>query len=362
MNPTENKQDEINLLELLNVIWQKKVTIVVISFLFTCLAGAYSLTVKERWTSSAEIIQPKYSDLDNYLEIRKEYSRISESEFKPNDLVTYLFSRFNLLAYSIDKRKSFIESSSSYQENVKNVDEKNKKIILSEIINKDFNIVKPDPKKNPNLIGIRISFSAVTASEAKDSLEKFIIFLNQNVVSQDIDDFSVELKEKIKDLENEKSRIEIDLGTTKTVQLENLEKAYSIAGKAEIKEYSKTLLNDANQLLVIGNSKTTLSDDLNNNLYLFMLGEKYLKAQIDVANQSKLIYPLRYYQIDRKLKALNLLSERLVNVKAKAFSYLSSPDYPTKKDKPNRILILLIGSFLGGLFGCIIIILRVIFR
>lgn len=86
-----------------------------------------------------------------------------------------------------------------------------------------------------------------------------------------------------------------------------------------------------------------------------MLGEKYLKAQIDVANEKGIVYPPRYYQIDFQLKQLEPLFEKAKDVTAKSYSYQASPDYPVNKDKPKKILILAIGFILGLFLSCFIL-------
>lgn len=359
-----SQDTEIDLAELIKVIWAKKLWVIISTLVFTFVAGIYAFTAKERWTSTAEIIQPKLSDLGNYFEIRREYARINESEFNYANLANHLFGNFNLSAYSLDEREKFVKNSSLYQENTKDLDEKQKQVILSKIVNEDFSIVKPDPKKEPDLIGRKISFSATTAGDAQNTLKQFIDFVNTKVINKDVEDFSIGFQERIKDLEYEKSLIENNLAISKTVQLENLDKAYNIAEKAGIKEYSKVLdNNDINQALAVSDAKVPLSDSkLSDGSYLFMLGEKYLKAQIDVVNQDKLIYPPRYYQISQKLKELSLLFESLKKVNANAFSYLASPDQPITKDKPKRLLIILIGAVLGLIVGTLFILLKTIFR
>lgn len=343
------KQDEINLVELLQVIWKRKLIIFITTLLFTVLAGIYAFTAKERWTSTAVVIEPQLTDLGNYFEIRRDYARITESELNDNNFVNALFAQFNLLSYSLDEREAFIKNSAYYKNAVEGLNEQEKQVILSKIVNEDFSIIRPDPKKQPDLVGRKISFSATTASEAQDTLIQFMSFLNNNVLAKDIEKFFIILQDKIKDLEYEKSKIERELSILKNSAIQNLNEAYNIAKKAGIKEYSNTVgRENINQVLIASDTKIPLSESkLSDGSYLFMLGERYLKAQIDVVNQDKLIYPPRYYQITGQLKELIPLFEKLKVAKGVAFRYLSSPDYPITKDKPKKALILLIGFVLG---------------
>lgn len=93
-----------------------------------------------------------------------------------------------------------------------------------------------------------------------------------------------------------------------------------------------------------------------------MLGEKYLKAQIDVLNQEAIVYPPRYYEVTAQLKELEPLLVKAKEAKANTFSYQASPDYPVVKDKPKRLFILLGGAISGGLLSILVLIVGYLFK
>lgn len=51
------RDDEIDLVELIKVLWNKKIWILISAFIFTALAAVYAFTAKEQWTSKAEVIE-----------------------------------------------------------------------------------------------------------------------------------------------------------------------------------------------------------------------------------------------------------------------------------------------------------------
>ena len=167
----------------------------------------------------------------------------------------------------------------------------------------------------------------------------------------------------VTDLNYEKTKFERDLSIHKSVQLENLENALRIAKEAGITEYAKSLgitngQSAMQQALTVSEAKIPLSDSkLSDSTYLFMLGEKYLKAQIDVLKDSSVIYPPRYYQVSSLLSELEplLIKAKQAKAKANAFSYQASPDYPVKRDWPKRLLLLVIGFILGFLISSIVV-------
>lgn len=353
----ENKyqSDEIDLVELIKVLWEKKWWIVLSTFVCTTLAGVYTFTAKEQWTSKTEIIGPQITDLDNYLILRKEYARILGAEFDINALANGLYSKFERLAYSLDEREAFLVNSEVYKQISEGKDGATKRSLLNILARENISIIKPDPKKRPDAIGRQYTFSAETASLAQDTLKGFIAYINQKAFELDRNEFVLLANEKVQDLKFEYERIKQDLVIQKSIQLENLDKALSTATKAGIKEYSKVLdssVSGAVQSLAISDTKVPLSESkLSDSVYLFMLGEKYLQAQIETANQKGIVYPPRFYQIEENLRELSPLLEKIKTAKANSFSYLSSPDYPIIKDRPKKNIVFVIGFLIGFIFS-----------
>jgi len=81
------KNDEIDLIELISILWKKKLWIMLSSFIFTAIAGVYAFTAKEQWTSTTIVVAPRSTDLGNLLLVRAEYARIiGDSEFSAGGL------------------------------------------------------------------------------------------------------------------------------------------------------------------------------------------------------------------------------------------------------------------------------------
>lgn len=358
------KNDEIDLIELISILWKKKLWIILSSFIFTAIAGVYAFTAKEQWTSSAEVIAPRTLDLGDYFSVRKEYARILGGEFDTGATASNLFSQFNLLSESLDERRKFFAQSDFYKKKVEGKSETEKAQILSELITKHITIKKPDSKKEPDLIGNKISFYAETPDDAQNVLSQFISEINKAAYKIELDNFLLYFNELIADLNYEKTKFERDLSIHKSVQLENLENALKIAKEAGITEYTKSfgLTNNQSaiqQALTVSEAKIPLSDSkLSDGTYLFMLGEKYLKAQLDVLKNSSIVYPPRYYQVSSLLSELEPLLIKAKQAKANAFSYQASPDYPVKRDWPKRLLLLVIGFILGFLISSIVVLTR----
>lgn len=110
---------------------------------------------------------------------------------------------------------------------------------------------------------------------------------------------------------------------------------------------------------MLGDARLNISDSkLADGTYLFMLGEKHLQAQLDIAKNKPVVYTTNYYSTDRELSELTKLAPQLESVEnVKAYYYLSSPNYPVVKDKPKKALILAIGFIIGMLLSTFVILL-----
>ena len=366
----ENQQksqtsDEIDLIELLTLLWQKKVTIIATTFICVVIAAIYAFTAKQQWTSKAEVIAPTTVSLNNYLNIRREYARILGSDFDVNSLSNSLFSKFNQLMYSLDERENFLSQSEVYKLESAGKDEEQQRVILNKLARENITITKPDAKKDPNAVwgGVQVSFSAETPALAQDTLKAFITKISQESLDYNFKSFLISYNEKLTDLRFGLNQIKQNADVQRNIRLENLNRALDTAKRADIKDYSKISGEVENNLLNIIRTDTSIplsESPLSDNPYLFILGEKYISAQISTIKQNDIIYPPKYYQIQEQITQLEALAQKFKEGKLEtnAYTYLSSPDYPVVKDKPKRLLIIFIGFIFGLVLSIILIIVR----
>ncbi|WGE46487.1 LPS O-antigen chain length determinant protein WzzB [Actinobacillus equuli] len=349
---------EITLIELIFVLWKKKLFIAFITLIFTVLTTGYAFTTKEQWTSKTTVIAPKVADMRDYLSLRSEYANILDiKEFSSEKVAADLFNHFKTALFSNDMKREFFIQSKWFQsyvaESVKN--EEGEQKLLSKILDKSLVITIPDVKKNPNALGITISFAAETPKDAQEVLIEYINFVNRKVLEEDKIDFLADIKIAVDNLELQKDKIQRDTESIRQVQVENLVTALSIAKSAGIKEYAKMSGNISIPEFALGEAQIPFTDSkLSDGNYLFMLGEKYLQAQVDTLTNTKVVYPVSFYTFSKQISLLNALEKKSnINSKVSSYYYLTSPDYPTTRDWPKRVLLLLIGAILGGVLSSI---------
>nr|AGI61061.1 O-antigen chain length determinant Wzz [Haemophilus parainfluenzae] len=360
-----NETDEVDLIELIRTLWKKKLWIILSAFICTAIAAGYAFTAKEQWTSTAVIVAPRSTELGKLLSVRAEYARIiGDNDFSTGGLSNSLYGQFKHFLLSNDLKREFLSQSSLIKNYTKDMTEEQREDYIENAISKYLVVHEVDPKKKDltelDKIGLKITFSAETPKLAQAVLLDYVNFVNQFVLNQINKEFKLGFNLRLDALKFTKNQIEESLTEAKTVQVENLDKALNIAKKAGIRDFSK---GNSNNLSVpeymLGEGRLNISDSkLADGTYLFMLGEKYLQAQLDIAKNTKIVYPVDYYSTERQLTKLTKLEPSLDNIgEVKSYYYLSSPDYPMIKDKPKKLLILVIGFLIGLILSSFIILL-----
>ena len=357
---SSQRNDEIDLIELFRVLWKKKLWIVLSAFVCTLIAGVYAFTAKEQWTSTAIVVAPRSTDLGSLLPARAEYARIiGDGDFSAEKLSDSLYGQFKHFLLSNDLKRQFLEQSEWVKNYTKEMTEDQKRKYIEETVSKYLIVHEVDPKKKDltelDKIGLKLTFSAETPKDAQLVLGQYVEFINQYLLNQTNQEFKLGFNLRLDALKFAKEQIEESLTETKTVQVENLTNALNIAKKAGITDFSRGNNNISVPEYMLGDARLNISDsELADGTYLFMLGEKYLQAQLDIAKNNPVVYPTNYYSTERQLSKLTKLAPQLDSVEnVKTYYYLSSPDYPVTKDKPKKVLII-VSAFITGIIFSII--------
>ena len=356
--------NEIDLIKLIRTLWNKKLWILLCACFFTVIAGIYAFTAKEQWTSTAIIVAPRSTDLGHLLPTRAEYARIiGDGDFSTGELSNSLYGQFKHFLLSNDLKRKFLEQSEWLKNYTKNMTEEQKHTYIENAVAKYLIVHEVDPKKKDltelDKIGLKVTFSAETPKDAQSVLTEYVSFVNKYILNQINQEFKLGFNLRLDALKFTKEQIEEDLTEAKKVQVENLTNALDIAKKAGIKDFSRGNNNISIPEYMLGDARLNISDSkLADGTYLFMLGEKYLQAQLDIAKNNPVVYPTNYYSTERQLSKLTKLAPQLDSVEnVKTYYYLSSPDYPVVKDKPKKALILAIGFIIGMVLSTLVILL-----
>ncbi|MDG2953765.1 Wzz/FepE/Etk N-terminal domain-containing protein [Bisgaard Taxon 10/6] len=326
------KNDEIDLIDLIKILWKKKLTVILSAFLFTIVAAIYAFTAKEKWTSTTEVIEPTIVDMGAYGNAKLRFAQISKLPDITIDTISKsLYAKFDRLAFSLNERRNFFAQSDEYKGLIQDQDEKGKPKILSDLITEDTAVVRPDPKKNTDMFGNRITFSAQTPENAQETLTQFIDFINEKAFELDKNEFQMEIAQQIDNLTNEKKEIEESL----------------MVQKEQNKDDSKPL-NVIPQSLpqTSSNSSSQSAQDsaLDPAMALLVYGDDYSRMQLRI--------------ITGQINQLKALQNEVKGLKAQTYTYQASPSYPVQRDWPKRAILLIVGAVLGGIVGCAVVLVK----
>lgn len=336
---SSRNDDEIDLLELFRLLWQKKVVILAFVLAATLLALAYAFTAAEKWTSIAYVRAPRVEQLKAYLEQRRALARVTGN--KPVDIAALsnkLFNDFIQLSATEQVKHAFFLGSPYYKNQTQEAEEQSSRSVLHRLADKDLQIKAPG--KNEISPSYTLSFTAANAGDAQGVLTAYIDAVNRQALALVDREFGDSLNAGVLSRQAEASDIEFQVEHARKRYIADLEAALSTARNAGIKEYTVGQHLPGSAVI-----------ELRNVDRLFMLGEKYLSAELATAKDSPLLFPPRYYELKRELQMLEPMLEYLA-APSDSYSYQLAPTLPLSREAPKRSLIVVLGVILGGMLGC----------
>lgn len=320
------KHDEIDLFDLVAQLWKKKHWIIGCMLVTTLLAASYAFTAKEQWTAIAVVDVPSFDTMDNYYQGTRLLEGNIEKPISSEDVANKLFRQFISLVSSYNELSKFISESDYFKKLSEDKSEPEKANLLNDVINN----IKVTKDKDSSTYSL--SFSATTALEAKSLLEKYIDMVNTNVSQIQYAQLAIQIENKKQVLKNQMDAIKTIAEEQRLEEIQNIKMALTVAERANIQKPELT-----------GLAK------LDNNS-LFLLGKDALSTMSESIEKQPLVLGNDYYDLQRQW--INLNNFKVDSAGAEGFAYLKSPIAPVKKDKPKRILFLIVGVLIGAIIGC----------
>ena len=336
--------DEIDLVELFRTLWKQKAKIALVTAATTLAAGIYAFTAEEVWTSKAVITAPKASDMGEFYLLAQNLERNAPMIMTPDGVQTKtedakqlqfanlqanVFKEFKDALNSQDERREFVVSSDFYKEKIKGKPERDQKIILKEITEKDIRYVAADDVKKTF---DTIALSADTSKQSQILLQQYIESVNAKVVNNNEHELTLLLNKFRQDLEAEAKALETSAEDMLKLQIKNVSDSLAQAKEMNLIETSVNLPTD-------------ISDST-----MYLLGSKALSAKLASLKASEPTLAKRYFDVQQQLKSLNEI--KFSSATGKAFGFVDMPDEPVTKDKPKSIVIIVFSFLLGMMLGC----------
>lgn len=300
-----NKDDELDLLDVIAQLWRGKVTILLSTIAFIVIAGIYLTQAKEKWSSEAIVTQPSAGQVANYnAALNVLYAQYPQDKLAINDLQKQLFGRFSASISALSGSLQNLEEPEDLQ--------------VEQVVKG-----QGDP--------LSVTFVAETAKQAQQQLTKYINVVNDEVV----DDYGADIKRNlaVKERELGESLVsQIQVAKDKKQQrIEVLKQALKIAEASNIQ---------TSQL----RQAEFLSDDT-----LYLLGTVSLQAMIANESTKPLVFDDYYYGTQRALLSIKNLKIQVDNLQS--YRFIMKPDLPIRRDSPKKTLTILLAIILGGIIG-----------
>ncbi|MFM7967746.1 LPS O-antigen chain length determinant protein WzzB [Aeromonas sp. A-5] len=329
--------DEIDLRELILVLWREKVLILLIAVLFAAVGVSYALTAPQQWSAKAVIAEPKPEDLLPMKKISVQASALGLTGF-PDEKKLYqeFVQEFN--AY--ENRRDYLKASPLFAAQIKEsaLDAKAQRRWLRDWAN--LVTAKPVDKKGEEP-GIAITFAAPAAEASLAMLEGYVGYI-------------VNLQQQ---------KLIERLGAQRDLQLEEMNTRYTVmqeeAKRALQQEIFEITL--ASSVAKAAGVSTPLERTSSQERFSIVQGSKALEEKLALLKSLDLaLYQPELQKLQAQIAHLKRIS--LEGISFRPFSYLDAPDEPQSRDKPKRPLVVVLATLLGGMLGVGIVLVRHMFR
>lgn len=334
---TTVNSNEIDLINLLEILWRARTKIVATVFAFACVGILVSFQLPQKWTSQA-IVTPaeavQWQELENTLtKLRVLDMDISVSR---NDVFNLFIKKFQ----SPSLLEEYLRSSPYVMEQLKGADiddmELHRAIVqLSEKMKAvDTNL----GKKNETSLytAWTLSFTAPLAEEARAVLAGYIQYISDIVEKETLENIRNKLAIKTS---FEKERLAMD-----RVRLKN-----QLEANIQRLNYSLEIANAAGIKKPVYSNGQAVKDDPDFSISLGADGiERKLEIEKSVTDVAEINGELR----NRQYHVEQLLAMNVKDVNFTPFKYQLSPSLPVKKDGPAKSMIVILAALLGGMVAC----------
>jgi len=306
------KYKELDLLDIVFLLWQGKWIIITLIIITVGAAGVYLKTSKDKWKSTAVLTQPEAAQMAYY-------SIILNNIYAPNKSVNNTQNLPDPLSPNILQQSLFNRFSAS----------------LAAPSSVNVSISQLDKTLNYPL---SISLTADSASHAQAQLSHYIQQVGDAIVNDYVAEIDTSIREKTRELTASLAAQKDIAGQRNEHRLAVIRYALKIA---EASNVSSSQLHQAENL----------SDET-----LYLLGTDALKAMIANESEKPPVLDKQYFDTQAQLLAISQLKPDAKNLQP--FTYITEPDLPSSPVTLRKSLILLVAAIFGALAGSAIVMVR----
>lgn len=332
-----SQSNEIDLLKLIDILWQAKKRIIVCTLAFACVGLFVTFFLPQRWTSEA-VVTPaesiQWQDLQRTLTgLRVLDLDINVDRSNTFNLFIKKFQSFSLL-------EQYLRSSPYVMDQLKGAEinelELHRAIVaLSE---KMKAVDSNAGKKNETALYTSwvLSFTAPAKEEAQQVLAGYIQFIVEMVVQDSLENIRNQLEVKTR---FEKERLALDRVKLKNQLDTNIQRL----------NYSLEIANAAGIKKPVYSNGQAVKDDPD---FSISLGADGIQRKLEIEKSVTDVAELNAELKNRQYYVEQLESVNVHDVEFSPFKYQLEPSLPVKKQGPGRMIVVVLAALMGGIVAC----------
>lgn len=346
--PQQYANDEIDLFELFENIWNQKWLIVIVTTIALMLGGAYAFLSTPTYQAQVDLLPPTSKDIVELRQQNAINSAVGTSN--RNDIVTIkqfstedVYQAFVTTLNSNQAKRDFLSQPdiTAYFGRFSTTPQSQWKALNENAL------TISTPSKGP-LVNVGVSFKLENPELAADFANRYVALASDLTRTQLANDLRAEIKSSIEALElqieNRKSLYISQLDT----ELSKLNEALGIAKQIGLESPLKTdsILDDKSDMMV---------DEVRR---LYRLGSRALEAEIEAINELRdsTVFIPGLMQLQQQLSLLRSITVNEDKITPATIDLLA--ETPEKPIKPKKALILALSVVLGGMLGVMIALVR----
>lgn len=337
MAPHRELDDEIDLFELAQSLWQEKVTILVIGFVTTLLAVVYALLATPVFQAKTVVAPPLSFQVQGWNEGRK---AAGLSELSPKDI----YAEFLRELKSRTLSKQFFEEVYLVDREAQGLPV-TPKDGLRNAFSKVIAVKQVDAKQNPDIYEVSVQLS--DPEKAADWAQLYVDYAFKAATTTLQANIATDKKLRMQALETEITQIKIESDFQRKDEIERLREALAIANRLGLAKPTQP-----------GGQAWQESHLQARGVFLYLLGSDTLQAQLDALtqrqNKDAFVEGLRELESKQALLTQMEVASELIDV----MRVDQLAEVPASRVKPKRSLIVAVGFVLGGMLGVFAALLR----
>lgn len=334
---THHKEQEIDLLNLLDTLWSARKRILAVVFCFALVGLLAGFLLPQKWTSNAVVTPAEETQL---VPLNTMLATLHVLGVDRNPTSSEIFELFIKKFESSVLLEKYIRSTPTLMQQFEGSDvnsvDLHRAIAKISAQMKAVNDASDKKENNSPFTSWTLSFTGPAADEAQSILAGYIKFISDDVTKQILGDIHDNMALKI---QTESQRLALA-----RAQLENAKET-----KIKRLNYSLQVAKAAGITKPVYSQGQVINDDPD---FPVALGANGLTEKLEIERSINDVAELDTNVLNREYLLNQLKNIDIQKIQFPAVHFQQTPSIPVKKDGPGKGVIILLAALLGAMFAC----------